>query len=812
VTKTFDALGKVATMVLDALHRVIGNIGPLNHQTTQVLDALDQQVGSIDALGDVSQTADDSDGEPVAQVDARGDLTRTLYDRDGNVIQRIDPDGNTWQYFYDKDNRETLRIDPLGATVTTSYDTDGRVTQVIDRDSRTMTMAYDTENRLTSESWSSGNVLTYTYDSAGNTLTAKDHNGTITNSYDALGRLTTTTDVFGLTLNYKYDNADRVTEVDDSKGGVLTNAYDNADRLTMREFGGAGQTQALVSLTYSARDELTGVTRYNDVAMSTLAGTTSYSYDDAGRTAAITAKNAAGATLSYYNYLFDNADRVTQESWGSGASSGTHTYGYDTTNQLTAADGTTFGYDANGNRTTQGTQAYQTGTGNRTTNDGTYTYTYDGEGNLTQKTKGTGLETWYYAYDQRNLLTSVRETTNGTTNEFAATYTYDALGRRVQQDRWTGSSVATTEYAFDANNRVWAELNGSNAVQYRYLNGDGPTTVYARIDVSGATVAWLIQDHLDTVRDVADSTQVNNHTETDAFGVITSETNAANGVTFAYTGLPQDRHSMLVFATNRVLDPKTAKWLQQDPIMFQAGDPNLQRYVGNDVTNAVDPTGLELAGPHYNPYASPFSEPKLVRSKPLSDYYEAKLNVFGSLTQGQAKLVSEVMEQAVSKIHDADLILRDDKIFNYMKSINLGGAYGVPLYYKDNRQTYHRWANYITTVGISPRGVINVEYDPDPAETAPAYVKQYSVLCVIQWWGDRIFVTPEFFKQQPAGMLTTMIHELGRLFAHISGSTEDKTPTAKTDTNCIESWDSLILWLSTLDRKQLLQAAEEAER
>ena len=122
------------------------------------------------------------------------------------------------------------------------------------------------------------------------------------------GRLTATTDVFGLTLTYGYDNANRVTEVDDSKGGVLTNAYDNADRLTMREFGGAGQTQALVSLTYSARDELTGVTRYNDVAMSTLAGTTSYSYDDAGRTAAITAKNAAGATLSYYNYALDQRE------------------------------------------------------------------------------------------------------------------------------------------------------------------------------------------------------------------------------------------------------------------------------------------------------------------------------------------------------------------------------------------------------------------------------------------------------------------------------------------------------------------------
>jgi RHS repeat-associated protein len=348
-----------------------------------------------------------------------------------------------------------------------------------------------------------------------------------------------------------------------------------------------------VDLAYSNRNELTGVTRWNNVGGSTLAGTTSYSYDDAGRVTSIVAKNAASATVSYYNYLFDNADRVTQESWGSGASSGTHTYGYDTTNQLTSADGVTYAYDSNGNRTTQGTQTYQTGTSNRTTNDGTYTYTYDGEGNLTQKSKGTGLETWYYTYDQRNLLTSVRETTNGTTNEFAATYTYDALGRRVQQDRWDGTSTVTTEYAFDATGQVWAELNGSNAVQYRYLNGDGSTAVFARINVSGGTVAWVVQDRLGSVRDVTDATQVNDHVEYSAFGAIASETNSANGVSYGYTGLFQDRYTFQDFATNRVLDPTTAKWLQQDPIMFQAGDANLQRYVGNHPTNEIDPSGLQ---------------------------------------------------------------------------------------------------------------------------------------------------------------------------------------------------------------------------
>lgn len=39
-------------------------------------------------------------------------------------------------------------------------------------------------------------------------------------------------------------------------------------------------------------------------------------------------------------------------------------------------------------------------------------------------------------------------------------------------------------------------------------------------------------------------------------------------------------------------DPSTGQWISQDPIEFDAGDPNLYRYVGNDPTDATDPSGL----------------------------------------------------------------------------------------------------------------------------------------------------------------------------------------------------------------------------
>jgi hypothetical protein len=40
-------------------------------------------------------------------------------------------------------------------------------------------------------------------------------------------------------------------------------------------------------------------------------------------------------------------------------------------------------------------------------------------------------------------------------------------------------------------------------------------------------------------------------------------------------------------------DPTIGRWLEEDPIGFAGGDLNLDRYVGNDPTNATDPSGLD---------------------------------------------------------------------------------------------------------------------------------------------------------------------------------------------------------------------------
>jgi RHS repeat-associated protein len=371
--------------------------------------------------------------------------------------------------------------------------------------------------------------------------------------------------------------------VEDSFAGVLTSVYDNANRLTSRQFGGSGQTPLRIDLAYSLRNEVTTMTRYSDLAGSTVVGTSVYAHDDAGRLTSIDHKNGSATVLASYVYAYDNADRLTNETIN-----GTpHTYSYDSTSQLTGEDSTNYSYDANGNRTMSG---YQTGVANRLSNDGTYTYTYDDAGNLIKRSKGPSDETWTYAYDHNNHLISVeKRQTDGGTLLVRATYTYAVQGRRIQDDTWqSGSGLTTTRFSYDPDGNVWADLDGSSALVMRYLWTDGLT---ARVAADG-TPGWLLTDRLGTIRGVTNGSGTLIGTVTyDAFGKILSETSEAITGRFAHAGLPFDRVVQIVRADRRDRLVYLNVWMQEDPILFGDG-PHDRLFVHNNPTNLTDPIGL----------------------------------------------------------------------------------------------------------------------------------------------------------------------------------------------------------------------------
>jgi RHS repeat-associated protein len=321
-----------------------------------------------------------------------------------------------------------------------------------------------------------------------------------------------------------------------------------------------------------------------------------------GRLTTITNADASSATISQYGYAYDNLNRVTTHTYDSAIGTytynGVNTYTYDHTSQVIGDSGSTFTYDAQGNRTMPG---YATGAANRLTNDGVFTYVNDAEGNRISKSKGSGLETWYYTWDNRNRLIGVEQTSDGASILLAVTYTYDAHDKLVAEEKWQSSTgVVATRRHWDGED-LWAITDASNVVATRFLYGDGVDAVQGRIvetGPNGGTQGFYATDNLGSVRDIIDAAtgEVLYHAEYDAFGAAT-EYGAGYGDTLKYTARELDADTGLQYNRARWYDNSVGRWLSEDPIGFAAGDRNLYRYVSNFATGATDPSGLLFFAP-----------------------------------------------------------------------------------------------------------------------------------------------------------------------------------------------------------------------
>ena len=198
-----------------------------------------------------------------------------------------------------------------------------------------------------------------------------------------------------------------------------------------------------------------------------------------------------------------------------------------------------------------------------------------------------------YGYDNRNRLVSAQDTTTSGV-QMQATYVYDALGQRIEKDVWTRSAGGTTtRFAYDGG-EIWADLSSTNTLQTRYVRGDRVLEMLARI-VSG-TAAWFLADRMGSVRNVMDNTGAVIDTITyDGYGNITSETSPANGGKYKYDGYRLDAETGLLRpdpTKGRYYSPTIGRWMNEDPIGFDAQDMNLWRYARNNPTNLTDYSGL----------------------------------------------------------------------------------------------------------------------------------------------------------------------------------------------------------------------------
>ena len=229
----------------------------------------------------------------------------------------------------------------------------------------------------------------------------------------------------------------------------------------------------------------------------------------------------------------------------------------------------------------------------------------------------TDIDRYQYAYDDANNPTIRANLLNGRP---VAIYAYDALGRRVSEflnasspaetrhcyysDRWQVIEERVQATARSTTGRlnaqyVWSPVSVDAMIERdRDSNGDAildervyalqdanwnVTTLVAGPGVAGQAVGAIINRFASTPYG---TTQLMTPSWTAA---------SSTAIPWKHTfqGLAANTFTGLYDARNRDYSPTLGRFIEPDPIGFQAGDNNFYRFVGNGPVGRNDPMGLD---------------------------------------------------------------------------------------------------------------------------------------------------------------------------------------------------------------------------
>ena len=397
VTSARDPLGHTTTSSYDSDGNTVSTSDAVGRTTTSSFDGDDRTTSTVAGSGTSSATTTSaafdlrpgSAGCPATagvvycstNTDGRGGVTVNAYDGLGDVVSVERPGGSVTSHAYDAAGNEVGRTDP---------------------DGRSIGYAHDNDNRLVDTTYADGSSVSYGYDPDGRRISMTDSTGTTTYTFDADGRTTGVLDGLGQNVGYSHDGAGNVTSIVYPGGQTVQRVFDGAGRMaSLTDWN--GQT---TSFNYDAASNLVSSIYPNGDIVSN-------SYDAAQQLTDTKAQQGS-TTLAGLAYTRDVSGQLTTET-DSGALSGAKSYTYDSRSELTASGSDAFTYDASGDPTSlAGTsQTFNPAQELTSAQAGgvTTTYGYDADGNRTSAVPSVGLNQ-FYTYDQAGELIGYQRTSS----------------------------------------------------------------------------------------------------------------------------------------------------------------------------------------------------------------------------------------------------------------------------------------------------------------------------------------------------------------------------------------------------------------
>lgn len=513
--------------------------------------------------------------------DATGASRSEVWYRDavGNIGRHDTPAGNVRMFLYDKRNRQKESYwlhapdwGHLGQRILTSYDPASRVTGITTKRNElfetSVSFGYDDANRQVSEEQTlAGHPMR-------RVETPRDPDGNrafvhVPGSF---------------MVRYDYTNRNQLAHIFDANGGPWFNfSYDAAGNVLKRQdaMWGVNDSLNVPSQWYDPMNR--PVMWENTGAGDSFLARSRYQYDNVGREVATWRDEQSGKGERFYysttnqltnvRYNADHVETGNPTNWSRWVD-----YGYtpDRLNRWYVND--------NGNFSWVGVNAL-----NQYTSTGEVALEYDKHFNLKAY---DGLSA---NYDPSNRLVAASK--NGTTAQFV----YDGLGRCVKRT----IESATTLIAYDGWKPV-VEWDGVGNLRAWNVYGAGADEILWRYQVDVGHLRY----HHDANGNVAfvlggGGERLEKYSY-DAFGqpTVVSWTGttwdeahpraASNyGNRFLFQGREWVPELGIYDYRNRMYHPGLGRFLQTDPIGFDAGDMNLFRYCGDDPVNGTDPFGLE---------------------------------------------------------------------------------------------------------------------------------------------------------------------------------------------------------------------------